>query len=462
MKKRVPRKHVHKLYTIPEMLHKDILELDLCSTQYESVVRFIGILKRKSYQHSKDYCLPVSLPRDYLTTFMSTGYYKLTNLLVDKGIIQRDDYWNQSKSICKKYNISPKYFQRDYNNIINNNDINNIENVEGIKTVSLSFKCLFEKDSVENEKVIEASKKQLNLLKIDEKKLRIESEKLIENISESNFKINSDITESQFEVKMMVNFEFKRRWMNLSDALDLAKLNNKDLIQDRKCFYIMKIEDFILRKKDMVRVYHEESIDRLVKKYWTVSRNSTNNRLDTNLTNLPSGLVKVIMEDNDLVQVDLSNSQFAILASILPEDLVHPSTSEFKECASNGKFYEAVQSKLSISNRDEAKQLTFELLFSSHKNKSKNLDKMREYYPELMGYIDNYKIQNGHKNFSISLQKEESRIFIDGILKRLSSLKISCLSKHDSIICKSQDFSAVLDTINFIFDSNNFKGKLVY
>lgn len=461
MKNRVPSKYVYKLYTIPEKLNNDILALDLCSTQYERVVRFIGVLKKKSYQQNRDFCLPVTLPRDYLTTFLTTSYYKLTNMLVENGIIERDDYWNQKKSICKKYNISPKYFQRDIYSI-DNNSIESIEENKGIKTVSLSFKCIFKKEDVETERVIDSAKKQLNSLKIDEKRLKNVSEELVENISENDFILNSAITEPQFEVKMMVNSEFKTRWVNLKDALELARVNNKDLIQDRKCFFIMDISEFILRKKDMVRIYHNESIDRLSKKYWTVSRNSTNNRLDTNLTNLPTGLVKAIMEDNDLVQVDLSNSQFAILANILPENLTHPSTVEFKESASSGKFYESVQNKLNLDTRNTAKQTTFELLFSSHKNKSKNLSKMRDAYPELLEYIDNYKIENGHKNFSISLQKEESRIFIDGILKRLSDLKIPCLSKHDSIICKRDDFTEVLEVMNLIFDSNNFKGNLVY
>lgn len=461
MKKRVPSKYVYKLYTLPEKLNNDILALNLCSTQYDRVIRFMGVLKRKSYQQNRDYCLPVTLPRDYLTTFLTTGYHKITNMLVEKGIIERDDYWNQKKSICKKYNISPKYFERDLS-ILDNINIENREEIKGIKTVNLSLKCVFVKDDVETERVIDSTKKQLNRLNIDGKRLREVSEELVENISENDFILNSNITEPQFEVKMMVNSEFKSRWVNLKDAQDLAKLNGKDLIQDKKCFYIMRIADFITRKKDMVRIYHNESIGRLEKKYWTVSRNSTNNRLDTNLTNLPTGLVKVIMEDNDLVQVDLSNSQFAILASLLPENLVHPSTVEFKESASSGKFYESVQKKLDLDTRNVAKQTTFELLFSSHKNKSNNLTKMREAYPELMNYIDDYKIENGHKNFSISLQKEESRIFIDGILNRLSFLKIPSLSKHDSIICKQSDFEEVLDVINSIFSLNNFKGNLVY
>jgi hypothetical protein len=168
------------------------------------------------------------------------------------------------------------------------------------------------------------------------------------------------------------------------------------------------------------------------------------------------------MELNNLSQIDLGNSQFALLASTLPSELVHPTTVEFKEAAATGVLYELVQSKLNLPSRKRAKQTTFELLFSSHKNRSEDLSKMRVEFPEVMEYIDTFKIENGHKKFSISLQKIESELFIDNILKQLSSLSLGCLTKHDSVICKKQDLDEVLEIMNLVFRSKNIKGNLVY
>lgn len=450
-KKRVPSKYVYKLYTIPEELNNDILALKLPKAQYEKVIHFIGVLKKKSFQQGGDYTFPVMLPRNYLTTFLSSNYNKYTNLLNDAKIIIRNDYYNKSKSISKSYNINNKYFN------IDNKSINN-----KIKLVSISCRCISAKLSPDTEALIKETKKELNTLEIDENLVRIASQKYIDDLSIEDFKMGSQISDQKFQVRMFVGSELKNRWITKEDALELARLNFKELIQDKKAFYIMTPEEFIARKRLMTHISHQDAITRLVKRYWNVSRNTTNNRLDTNLTNLASPILDVIMETNKLCQIDLGNSQFALLASTLPVDLVHPTTIEFKTAAASGLLYELVQDKLNLKTRKRAKQATFELLFSSHKNKSDDLGKMRAEFPEVMGYIDIFKIENGHKNFSISLQKIESELFIDNILKQLSSLSLGCLTKHDSVICKKGDLEEVLEIMNLVFTSKNVKGNLVY
>jgi hypothetical protein len=454
-KKRVPSKYVYKLYTIPEELNNDILALKLSKMQYEKIIHFVGVLKKKAFQQGGDFSFPVMLPKNYLSTFLSSNYARYTNLLDSAKIVIRDDYYNQSKSISKSYSLNNKYFPIDNNNI--NKGVKN-----KIKLVSISCKRISAKLSPDTEDIIREAKKELNTLKIDENLVRIASQKCIDDISIEDFKTRTQISEQKFQVRMFVGAELKNRWITKEDALELARLNGKELIQDKKAFYIMTPEEFIARKKLMTQISHEDAITRLVKKYWTVSRNTTNNRLDTNLTNLASPILDVIMELNNLSQIDLGNSQFALLASTLPSDLVHPTTLEFKDAAATGVLYELVQSKLNLTSRKRAKQATFELLFSSHKNKSEDLSKMRVEFPEVMDYIDTFKIKNGHKNFSISLQKIESDLFIDNILRQLSSLSLGCLTKHDSVICKKEDLGEVLGIMNLIFKSKNIKGNLVY
>jgi hypothetical protein len=265
---------VYKLYTIPEELNNDILALKLSKLQYEKIIHFVGVLKKKAFQQGGDFSFPVMLPKNYLSTFLTSNYAKYTNLLDSAKIIIRDNYYNQSKSISKSYYINPIYFT------INNSRDNkiNIGNNKRVKLVSISCKGISAKLSPDTEAIIADTKKELNALKIDENLVRIASQKCIENISIEDFKVGDQISEQNFQVRMFIGEELKSRWITKEDALSLAKLKSQELIQDKKSFYIMTTEDFISRKKLMTYISHEDSITRLLKKYWTVSRNTTKDR----------------------------------------------------------------------------------------------------------------------------------------------------------------------------------------
>ena len=80
-------------------------------------------------------------------------------------------------------------------------------------------------------------------------------------------------------------------------------------------------------------------------------------------------------------------------------------------------------------------------------------------FPNLLDWINDFKSKNGYENFSIMLQKKESEIFIDGIFKKLIKAKIYSLTKHDSIICKSNDCEKVKEIIKNYFNKIKFIGN---
>lgn len=189
-------------------------------------------------------------------------------------------------------------------------------------------------------------------------------------------------------------------------------------------------------------------------------RNKTNNRLDTNITNLCSLLTDEIANQNNLVQIDLSNSQFAILSYILQYIMDTDDYKRFKELSVIGGLYEFVQENLGLESRKEAKNAMFEILFSKRRNNTKSKSKLKKLFPTVIEWVDNYKKENGDDNFSIMLQKKESEIFIDMILNCIIKKKIFALTKHDSLIVKESDKEKVLELISDYFKLIGFEYNL--
>lgn len=180
-----------------------------------------------------------------------------------------------------------------------------------------------------------------------------------------------------------------------------------------------------------------------------VDRNETNNRLDTNLTNLKSDLWECLTLDNEeLVEIDIKNAQFTILSNITTE-----LDESFISNAQNGTLYEYVAKELNTT-RKEAKNLMFNVAFDKVKTKQ---DIIRNIFPKTMLFVDAYKKENGYKTFSNLLQKYESNLMIDGLLNHLVKKEYKVFTVHDSIKCKESDYNDVLNEIVDFMTSNNFK-----
>lgn len=187
----------------------------------------------------------------------------------------------------------------------------------------------------------------------------------------------------------------------------------------------------------------------------TAKRSGTNNRLNTNFTNLPNPLFKQIKESNDLMEIDAVNSQFSILANLIKDKV----SDDFVQDAIQGRLYERVAEKLSCS-RDEAKIAMLKYLYSDAKYKNKRKQLIEELYPETAAIIDEYKKKRDNSKFSIRLQKMEAEIYIDGVLKKLYSLGVLAISKHDSIIFHRKDLEIVEKVVREVIKEHSFELKL--
>jgi hypothetical protein len=219
------------------------------------------------------------------------------------------------------------------------------------------------------------------------------------------------------------------------------------------------LSGFLERRRESIVLYDNNALNQLFLKDFKATRNTTNYRLDTNLTNLPSVYTDWICKKNDLIQIDLANSQLCFLSKMLEDTPGLNGVDNFCNISYNGEIYDYVQNQLGLETRDDAKLLMITILFSSNYN-SKGKKEFKSLFPEVHQWLHAYKKEHGYRNISITLQKMESKLFIDKIYVTLKKRGVFCLTKHDSLIIRSRDANKVLQTIKTQFKSFGLKGKL--
>ncbi|MEI8202425.1 MAG: hypothetical protein WCH34_05400 [Bacteroidota bacterium] len=235
------------------------------------------------------------------------------------------------------------------------------------------------------------------------------------------------------------------------------------------------------------------------KRFRYFNRNSTNHRLDTNLTNLKKEIKQFII--GDYVNIDLKNSQPFFLGIMLNSIIKQISIQQgslccyldysnliktfgikriksvskihqinkktflvnlksFTDSVINGTFYDDfIKTYTNGITRDEVKDIMFEVLFSQNEI-SENFRKFIPYekekkvfasvYPYIYEAVKLLKSKD-HTLLPVFLQKIESYVFIDCIAKELVSAGIVPLTVHDSVIVKAEDQDRTIEIINRIF-----------
>lgn len=448
-KKNVQR--VHKVKTtnyisIPKDMRDAVEALPLTKAYKNHCLKTIGILSRESYREYEDIFQMVDIPNNYLLEVFGNRFKEWVFCLLESKIILRNEYYSKESNQCYKYCINSIYYniEKNINTIIplcSNNLSKPLSTVEYSDIMKIKSE-----DSIFSNHY----KKCIEELDIDFEKLIDITNKKVEELSISDFRIDEDISvKSKIVLTNLTNQEYK---ISKEGAIIKAKEQSKSLIQDKNRYLIEDISVFIQRKKLSILATYCEAITSLKNGNYRAGRNKTNNRLDTNLTNLCSLLTDEICCRNNLAQIDLRNSQFAILSWVLQSKLETDDFKRFKKLSSDGDLYDYIKDVLGLESRDEGKKAMFEILFSSRKNNTSNKLKIKQEFPSVVRWIDKFKKENGDKSFAVMLQKEESKIFIDGILSTAIKKKLFALTKHDSLIVKVEDKDKVLKLISDYFD----------
>lgn len=264
------------------------------------------------------------------------------------------------------------------------------------------------------------------------------------------------------------------------NRLQALKWINYESLKDNRLIYYMMLENF-----------HD-------KRFRYFKRNKTNNRLDTNLTNLKSELRQFIK--GDYTSIDLKNSQPFFLSILLinliknnrtnrccmldlnnivktfgnkaiknilkirqnKENAFLANLKSFYNEVLTGNLYEYFKEnyKDEILTRKQIKEIMFKVLFSSNaciKNGrifypfKKEKEAFASVYPFVIETIEILKSKD-NSILPIYLQKIESYIFIDCISKRLVENGIIPLTIHDSVIVPTNKVNETMSLIKDVFN----------
>ena len=391
-------------------------------------------------------CFYKKIAQTYWESMLGREYYKFLNFLGENGVIDCDEKFGSDE--CKGWRISPTWYCGEFSKV--------------------KFKYTAKTTTT---KQYEAEKRELdNFIEIF-RNLEIPFDVLYRAIEE---KVN-DTSLVDYEVDERVNFPYptmkvyelyddwqivEYSFMSKRDALIIAYDKQKTLINDGYRILIAEPSYFLAQQKEFTRQSWTMAVDNLTEETLYAKRNKTNNRLDSNFTNLAKPLYDIILLHNVMGESDLVNSQPTLLAHLMKQQGIEGrGVQAFIEATESGFFYE-----LFGSDRGKTKKMVFEVLFGKNPaNPDLNnptLARFVELFPDVYNYIRGQKMVNGKASVAIALQKIESQLFIDGIYYDLLQQNIPCFTKHDSISFWQDDREAVARAMDRNFAKMNFTGKI--
>jgi hypothetical protein len=188
------------------------------------------------------------------------------------------------------------------------------------------------------------------------------------------------------------------------------------------------------------------------------NRNKTNNRLDTNLTNLSSDLRPFIIGYDEMSYLDLKNSQPVLFNIWLRNHRKGASESLIAEIdryyslTTSGQWYEELMRIYETNDRAECKKRWMEIAYSQNKHYADKKQVFENAYPGIYGIIKDSK-KSDHKAFAIGLQKLESKIFIDDISRELVKRGIIPLTLHDGLMVPKDREEETLQVMRSVLKS---------
>lgn len=454
-KKKIKRIAKQRMVVLPKDTLAKIEALELPKIERDYAIKFVSNLMKRSLRAYWTINALVDTPKSYIEKATNFRYYIWLDKLLEANVVYTDhSYSNGDANFCKAYCV--------VTNADFNKDLSQKKNFKLGDYVNVAYSTKEDKLTDNETKFRDMVIKDLKSLKFDSAPMYKILQDLIDEVKIENYPTMEAIDKDVLEVFLTEKGKKKKIWMKKETAISRANEYKTLLIQDEKVCYLMSEEDFIEMKKEALAVSYKGVINNFEKKYFQASRNNTNHRLDTNLTSMANTLSDELMKQNDLIQFDMANSQFALLAHVLEGQLDTEDYYRFKEQANEGTLYEYIQKELGLTTRKKAKNVMFELMFSKENLCTPQKKQLKTLFPSVVELVDNYKREHGYNKFSIMLQKRESELFIDGLLLTIKKKhKIFCLTKHDALIFRKQDEEIATKIITEYFKSVDFKGKII-
>lgn len=269
----------HHAYKILDLIFIDYLQEELLFEQY------------------RDY------PSSYWKKAVNEHYERAMQDLEKEGVLDVIHSYCTIMKRCKRYRINPDLIEDDLKKVIFED---------------------FAPEEKQNCFICKRTRGVLRMLKIDKVAAKkflntyVESEEI-----EGGLRFNDAVLNAN-NLPVLYKKEggriFKKKYMSKEIALELARSLGMDLIEDKRKIVIQDKEVYVQLKKRQVRFSYLNQIEKISERKFYEKRNNTNSRLDTNLTNIASVLIPFLTLDREpLVGLDLANSQFVFLASLIEE-----------------------------------------------------------------------------------------------------------------------------------------------
>lgn len=430
--------------TLPQQLHQE-LAATTKGVNYRNCLRMLNKIifadHKREYQSNMSF---TPIPQEYFLKVFGRHYNEPLNTLLFGGFVERTDTFGEGK--CFEYRISPSYSTDE----------------ETVKTkYHYNIRREFEPEYKSMADYQQHFAESFQKLTIPTGKMYQAIEDKVQKLSIRDF-VTDDRIDFPF-TKMTVN-ELDENWVftpikgvTKKDALLIADQKKKLLVSTGEKLMMVDPDYFIDEQKRFTSMAWENSVDSLCDTDTLYARrNYTNNRLDSNFTNMPGELYKIILNENRMGEADIVNSQPALLAHMMEKEGVKGKDFDlYKELVYNGTFYEYLGKQ---GTRSQIKAMVFEVLFGTTMM-TPNRQRFKDEFPTVWEYTVKCK-EEEHNALAIGLQKLESQIFIDGILGSLKSMGIHCFTKHDSVSFFHEDRGAVQMVIDNVLKNHGFKGKV--
>jgi len=277
--------------------------------QVDRAIKIMKYILGKYIHNEIDFDSPIEISREHFRKQIGTDYLRDLQVLCKAGIVSTNHAYTMpkrdrntgeqiAKGQCKRYELNRDLVFTD----------------PELFTYNETAKKLFDDSFVVRQTV--------NLLArltvtIDARNLnRVVTDLVTPKYILDRCKINDQIPGGAYQVKGT------KHPISLARILEIAKRNRQDAILYRDHVYLTATAQWISDRVKDTRFVYLRSLQNLkdIRQRPNIycKRNNTNQRLDTNLTNLKSEFIKYLRLDGErLVSIDLRNSQFTILARLI-------------------------------------------------------------------------------------------------------------------------------------------------
>lgn len=296
---------------IPTIIIEIIEAAGYTKTIKSRMYRLVDLLLGKQL-NSKNINGFVPLSAKYLQVVICKNYERVITPLLTLAIIERDDSYSTKTHMPKKYRVNRQYISNQVQRVSCFNESNR-------DAINL------DDDDDDINRICEYSLNVMrNLVTFEEGVIEWIKDYCQPHIVAKRCPKVINIMENQEKswVSIQYNFNEEKHWRQLKTAFRKAEsITGSSLIHLKDNHYmIMDYSAFLQAKSAQLMISYINYFIRLKEKRLYATRNKTNNRLDTNFTNLPSAFLPFCRLDADrLSAIDLKNAQMVLFASLIDQ-----------------------------------------------------------------------------------------------------------------------------------------------